>query len=73
MMKRPIPEVLEFNFNRLRAAVYRALLKRRFPDDTDIVREYADEAEHQDGYGYWGMFNSPSEAYEDFLRYKENR
>lgn len=40
--------------------------------DMDLLAEYIEEAEHQDGYDYWDNFSNPWEAYKDFLLYKEN-
>lgn len=37
------------------------------------IKEYVDEAEHQDGYGYWNQFAYPWELYEDMVRYFGSR
>lgn len=39
----------------------------------DAMQEYMDEAEHQDGYGYWDNFSTPEEAFQDFLLYLNTR
>ena len=36
---------------------------------TEIVKEYADEAEHQDGEFYWTNFSEDVEAVADFSQY----
>lgn len=33
------------------------------------VREYIDEAEHQDGDDYWSTFSDAEEIFDDFLEY----
>lgn len=40
-------------------------------DDLKLAEEYADEAEHQDGYTYWLFFSSVEAAVEDFDIYRE--
>jgi len=35
------------------------------------AQEYVDEAEHQDGYGYWDQFNTLEEVIEDFDLYRQ--
>lgn len=47
-------------------------LKERFPNDAELITEYVQEAEHQDGDGYWEQFQSIEEVVEDFNLYKEN-
>ena len=60
----------EIEFNRKEA---KAIATKR--QIRDLVREYISEAEHGDGYGYWGNFNNLKEIFEDMARYaagKEN-
>lgn len=41
---------------------------------SELVLEYADEAEHQDGYEYWDdHFKHVDEAVKDFVIYLQNR
>lgn len=35
----------------------------------ELTKEYADEAEHQDGPGYWNNFESSDQAATDFAQY----
>ncbi len=35
----------------------------------EAFNEYIDEAENQDGLGYWGNFNNVVEVFEDILRH----
>lgn len=37
-----------------------------------LADKYINEAEHQDGYGYWKQFSSIAEVIEDVNRYVEN-
>ncbi len=51
----------------------RAYLVRTFlHGHTDKVLEYIDEAEHQDGDGYWDQFHSLEQVHEDFERFCEH-
>jgi hypothetical protein len=44
----------------------------KFANFGDMLREYINEAEHQDGDGYWDNFNSLKEVLEDIQRYFDN-
>ena len=36
-----------------------------------MIKEYVDEAEHQDGIGYWNNFVSVEDAFQDMARYAQ--
>ena len=38
----------------------------------NLLVEYIDEAEHQDGYEYWDNFANPQEALEDYILFADN-
>lgn len=55
-------------------AQVRAYLKATCTDDAEIVDEYVDEFEHQDGASCWDdHFNHLEDVTADFLLYVENR
>lgn len=38
-----------------------------------LAHTYIYEGQHQDGYGFWNNFKTPTEALEDFFRFVECR
>jgi hypothetical protein len=40
---------------------------------TEVVEEYVEESEHQDGLEYWNQFDTIEQVWEDVLVYKNNR
>ena len=46
---------------------------RPTPEEVKAKGLYYDEAEHQDGYGYWKQFTDVDEALDDLIRYLENK
>jgi hypothetical protein len=48
-------------------------LRANNPGYEDLVNEYVDEAEHQDGFGYWNQFKDANDVQEDFDIYRESR
>lgn len=59
---------------RLDGLMVRMYLKREFTDDAELVDEYCNEFEHQDGLECWAnYFKLLSEVGTDFQLYKENR
>ena len=63
----PVPEAPYMD--RARAV---SLMFAAHPEHLDIIEEYADEAEHQDGDGYWNNFGTDEEVLTDFRLYLKN-
>lgn len=53
-----------------RGKVFRTLLKERL---LNLVDEYCDEGEHQDGQEYWDQFDNLEQAYQDLILYAQGK
>ena len=46
--------------------------KHESDDKLRLAKEYANEAEHQDGAAYWDKFTDVASTYDDFVLYCDN-
>lgn len=53
-------------------AAFIHLAKTKYPNESTKLLEYVQEAEHQDGDGYWDQFKNPQEVMADFKLFVEN-
>lgn len=60
----------EFTKSKRRAKLARAALRTMVLQELDV---YCNEAEHQDGYGYYDQFKDSQELQDDFARYLASR